>query len=58
MLHLDSVIPMPVYLQMNEVAALTHTALLKQASGVAVDAATQLLHRTLLATMDFSQQHR
>lgn len=45
-------------MEMNELAALTHTSLLKQASCVAVDAAIQLLHRTLRATQDFSQQHR
>lgn len=45
-------------IEMNEVASLTHTSLLKQASGVAVDSAMQLLHRTLRATLDFSQQHR
>lgn len=44
--------------QMNEVAALTHASLLKQASGVAVDGALQLLHRTLRATLDFSSQYR
>lgn len=45
-------------LEMNEVSALTHTSLLKQASGAAVDSAMQLLHRTVRATLDFAQQHR
>ncbi|KAK3862207.1 hypothetical protein Pcinc_031908 [Petrolisthes cinctipes] len=45
-------------LEMNEVAALTHTSLLRQASAVAVDAALQLLHRTLRASVDFSAQYR
>uniref|UniRef100_A0A0P4VWY5 Direct IAP-binding protein with low pI n=1 Tax=Scylla olivacea TaxID=85551 RepID=A0A0P4VWY5_SCYOL len=45
-------------LEMNEVSALTHTSLLKQASGAAVDSALQLLHRTVRATLDFAQQHR
>ncbi|KAG0728189.1 hypothetical protein GWK47_003795 [Chionoecetes opilio] len=45
-------------LEMNEAAALTHTSLLRQASGVAVDAGVQLIHRTLRATLDFSQLHR
>ncbi|KAK4292514.1 hypothetical protein Pmani_034724 [Petrolisthes manimaculis] len=45
-------------LEMNEVAALTHTSLLRQASAVAVDSALQLLHRTLRASVDFSAQYR
>ncbi|XP_042235520.1 uncharacterized protein LOC121875154 isoform X2 [Homarus americanus] len=43
---------------MNEAAALTHTSLLRQASGVTVDASLQLLHRVLRARLDFSTHYR
>ncbi|XP_071523432.1 diablo IAP-binding mitochondrial protein-like isoform X2 [Panulirus ornatus] len=43
---------------MNEIAALTHSSLLRQASGLTVDASLQLLHRALRATLDFSSQYR
>ncbi|KAG7161380.1 uncharacterized protein LOC121875154 isoform X1 [Homarus americanus] len=45
-------------LEMNEAAALTHTSLLRQASGVTVDASLQLLHRVLRARLDFSTHYR
>ncbi|XP_069179280.1 diablo IAP-binding mitochondrial protein-like [Procambarus clarkii] len=45
-------------LEMNEAAALTHSSLLRQASGVTVDASLQLLHRVLRARLDFSEQYR
>nr|XP_045598373.1 uncharacterized protein LOC123758253 isoform X3 [Procambarus clarkii] len=44
--------------RMNEAAALTHSSLLRQASGVTVDASLQLLHRVLRARLDFSEQYR
>ncbi|XP_063607395.1 uncharacterized protein LOC134782014 [Penaeus indicus] len=45
-------------LEMNEAAALTHTSLLRQASGVMADASMQLLQRTLRAILDFSSEYR
>lgn len=45
-------------LELNEAAALTHSSLLRQASGVTVDASLQLLHRVLRARLDFSAQYR
>ncbi|ROT71165.1 hypothetical protein C7M84_010530 [Penaeus vannamei] len=53
----DDTVPLKP-LEMNEAAALTHTSLLRQASGVMADASLQLLQRTLRAILDFSSEYR